>query len=210
MYSWVGSDRPADVIAGMKALQAGGLDHFKLNGCEEMGIIDTSRAVDAAAGRVAEIRAAFGNTVEFGLDFHGRVSAPMAKVLIKELEPYRPLFIEEPVLAEQAETNARLAAHTHLPICPSPPANGCLPLRPQACAGGRRRAWAFITTRALTCSITCATRPILCWKAATFAPPRLPGLGVDINEALVIERSKEARDWRNPVWRHADGSVAEW
>ena len=25
----------------------------------------------------------------------------MAKVLIKELEPYRPLFIEEPVLAEQ-------------------------------------------------------------------------------------------------------------
>ncbi|WP_434532232.1 hypothetical protein, partial [Escherichia coli] len=31
----------------------------------------------------------------------GRVSAPMAKVLIKELEPYRPLFIEEPVLAEQ-------------------------------------------------------------------------------------------------------------
>ncbi|MGU0042879.1 enolase C-terminal domain-like protein [Escherichia coli] len=27
----------------------------------------------------------------------------MAKVLIKELEPYRPLFIEEPVLAEQAE-----------------------------------------------------------------------------------------------------------
>lgn len=41
-------------------------------------------------------------------------------------------------------------------------------------------------------------------------PPRLPGLGVDIDEALVIERSKEAPDWRNPVWRHADGSVAEW
>ncbi len=37
------------------------------------------------------------------VDFHGRVSAPMAKVLIKEREPYRPLFIEEPVLAEQAE-----------------------------------------------------------------------------------------------------------
>ncbi|WP_439295422.1 enolase C-terminal domain-like protein, partial [Staphylococcus aureus] len=85
---------------GMKALQAVGFDHFKLNGCEEMGIIDTSRAVDAAVAKVAEIRSAFGNTVEFGLDFHGRVSAPMAKVLIKELEPYRPLFIEEPVLAE--------------------------------------------------------------------------------------------------------------
>ncbi len=40
----------------------------------------------------------------------------MAKVLIKELEPYRPLFIEEPVLAEQAEYYPRLAAQTHIPI----------------------------------------------------------------------------------------------
>ena len=54
-----------------------------------------------AVAVVAEIRAEFGNAIEFGLDFHGRVAAPMARVLIKELEPYRPLFIEEPVLAEQ-------------------------------------------------------------------------------------------------------------
>ncbi|MBJ4276950.1 galactonate dehydratase, partial [Salmonella enterica subsp. enterica serovar Rissen] len=26
----------------------------------------------------------------------------------------------------------------------------------------------------------------------------------------VIELSKSAPDWRNPLWRHADGSVAEW
>jgi hypothetical protein len=50
--------------------------------------------VDAAVNTVAQIREAFGNEIEFGLDFHGRVSAPMAKVLIKELEQYRPLFIE--------------------------------------------------------------------------------------------------------------------
>ena len=79
-----------------------GFDTFKLNGCEEMGLIDNSRAVDAAVAVVAEIRAEFGNTIEFGLDFHGRVAAPRARVLIKEREPYRPLFIEEPVLAEQA------------------------------------------------------------------------------------------------------------
>lgn len=115
-YSWVGGDRPADVIDGIKKLMAGGFDTFKLNGCEEMGIIDNARKVDAAIAVVAEIRAKFGNTIEFGLDFHGRVDAPMAKILIKELEPYRPLFIEEPVLAEQAEYYPRLAAQTHLPI----------------------------------------------------------------------------------------------
>jgi galactonate dehydratase len=37
-----------------------------------------------------------------------------------------------------------------------------------------------------------------------------PGLGVEIDEERVIEASREASDWRNPVWRHADGSVAEW
>ena len=116
MYSWVGGDRPADVIAGIRTLQAHGFDTFKLNGCEEMGLIDSSRAVDAAVGVVAEIRAAFGDAIEFGLDFHGRVAAPMARVLIRELEPYRPLFIEEPVLAEQAEYYPRLAAQTHIPL----------------------------------------------------------------------------------------------
>ncbi|MFT3961475.1 MAG: galactonate dehydratase [Propionivibrio sp.] len=116
MYSWVGGDRPADVIAGIRKLQAIGFDTFKLNGCEEMGLIDTSRTVDAAVAVVAEIRAAFGDAIEFGLDFHGRVAAPMARVLIKELEPYRPLFIEEPVLAEQAEYYPRLAEMTHIPI----------------------------------------------------------------------------------------------
>jgi galactonate dehydratase len=37
-----------------------------------------------------------------------------------------------------------------------------------------------------------------------------PGLGVEIDEERVIEASRTAPDWRNPVWRHADGSVAEW
>ncbi|UNA37270.1 galactonate dehydratase [Klebsiella variicola subsp. variicola] len=115
-YSWVGGDRPAEVIAGINTLRGMGFDTFKLNGCQEMGMIDSSRTVDAAVNTVAQIREAFGNDIEFGLDFHGRVSAPMAKLLIKELEPYRPLFIEEPVLAEQAEYYPRLAAQTAIPL----------------------------------------------------------------------------------------------
>ncbi|EKN3987320.1 galactonate dehydratase, partial [Yersinia enterocolitica] len=86
-YSWVGGDRPADVIEGIKKLKGIGFDTFKLNGCEEMGLIDNSRKVDDAVAVVAQIREAFGNSIEFGLDFHGRVNAPMAKILIKELEP---------------------------------------------------------------------------------------------------------------------------
>ena len=40
--------------------------------------------------------------------------------------------------------------------------------------------------------------------------PRLPGLGVEVNKELVIEENKTPHNWKNPVWHHADGSVAEW
>ena len=40
--------------------------------------------------------------------------------------------------------------------------------------------------------------------------PRLPGLGVDVNRELVLEENKTPHNWKNPVWRHKDGSVAEW
>jgi galactonate dehydratase len=116
VYSWVGGDRPGDVIENMQRLMEGGFDTFKLNGCEEMAMLDSNRAVDAAVAVVAEVRAALGNTIDFGLDFHGRVAMPMAKVLLRELAPLRPLFVEEPVLAEQAECYARLAAFTSIPL----------------------------------------------------------------------------------------------
>src|SRR5688572_26016796 len=116
VYSWVGGDRPAEVVDNIHRLLEGGFDTFKLNGCEEMAMLDSVRAIDRAVGVVEQIRAAFGTRIDFGLDFHGRVALPMAKPLLKALEPLRPLFVEEPVLAEQAEAYPRLAESTSIPL----------------------------------------------------------------------------------------------
>jgi len=40
--------------------------------------------------------------------------------------------------------------------------------------------------------------------------PQKPGLGIEIDEEVVIERAKIGHRWRNPLWNHADGSIAEW
>ena len=40
--------------------------------------------------------------------------------------------------------------------------------------------------------------------------PVKAGLGVQVNKALVIEENGNPNRWKNPVWRHRDGSVAEW
>lgn len=37
-----------------------------------------------------------------------------------------------------------------------------------------------------------------------------PGLGVEIDEGAVREAHAQRHRWRNPVWRHSDGSFAEW
>jgi len=39
--------------------------------------------------------------------------------------------------------------------------------------------------------------------------PDDPGLGIEIDEGVVRERAG-IDDWHNPIWRHEDGSVAEW
>lgn len=47
-------------------------------------------------------------------------------------------------------------------------------------------------------------------EGGTMKPLTKPGLGVVVDEDKVIAASQVAPDWRNPLWRHADGSVAEW
>lgn len=40
--------------------------------------------------------------------------------------------------------------------------------------------------------------------------PEGSGLGLEINEALVRDKARFAGDWKNPLWRNDDGTVAEW
>ena len=115
-YCWVGGDRPADIIESIHLVREAGFDTVKMNGTEEFGLLATHAEVDRVIAKFADIRTAFGSEINFGIDFHGRVALPMAKVLLRELEPLRPLFVEEPVLAEQSEHYARLAEGTSIPL----------------------------------------------------------------------------------------------
>lgn len=44
----------------------------------------------------------------------------------------------------------------------------------------------------------------------TLLIPTGPGLGIEIDEAAVREAARTPHRWRNPIWRNADGSFAEW
>jgi len=115
VYSWIGGDRPEHVGAAALDMIAKGFTAVKMNGTEEMGYVDSHLKVDAVLARVAAVRAA-GPYLGIGVDFHGRVHKPMAKVLAKELEPYKLMFIEEPVLPQNNEALREIARHCSIPI----------------------------------------------------------------------------------------------
>jgi galactonate dehydratase len=116
VYSWIGGDRPSDVAAAALARAASGFGTVKMNASEEMNYIDSYGKVEGVVARVAEVRAAVGGDFGIGIDFHGRIHKSMAKLIAKELEPYHPMFLEEPVLPENAEALREISLHTTIPI----------------------------------------------------------------------------------------------
>jgi galactonate dehydratase len=79
-------------------------------------IVENPRFIKHAVDSFAALRDAGGPDMDIAIDFHGNISPQTAKVVIKELEPYQPMFIEEPAQAQNAEVMADIARGTHLPI----------------------------------------------------------------------------------------------
>lgn len=267
VYSWIGGDRPAEVGESAARQVAAGFTALKMNASEEMEYIDSFTKVEEVLSRIAAVRDAVGKNVGIGIDFHGRVHKGMAKVLAKELEPYHPMFIEEPVLPEHNEALRDIAAHTTIPIatgermysrwdfkrllqdgyvdiiqpdlshaggisevrkiaamaeaydvavaphCPLGPIALAACLQIDAVSPN-----AFIQEQSLGIHYN-ATSDLLDYlqDATVFhyadgyvALPTAPGLGISIDENVVREAAKQGNNWKAPVWRNVDGTIAEW
>ncbi|NLO82906.1 MAG: galactonate dehydratase [Clostridiales bacterium] len=116
VYCWIGGDRPNNVAEAAKEKLEQGYSAIKMNATAELGWIDSFKKVDEVIARVQAIRDTVGYELDIALDFHGRVHKGMAKVLMKELEPYKLMFIEEPVLCENEEAFVELKRYSSIPI----------------------------------------------------------------------------------------------
>ncbi len=112
-YAWIGGDRPDEIAEAAAARSSQGFTAVKMNATAELDWIGTPRLFDDVIRRVQAAQAA---GMDVGLDFHGRVHRPMARQLAKVLEPLGLLFIEEPLLSENPEGLAQIAALTSTPI----------------------------------------------------------------------------------------------
>ena len=267
VYCWIGGDRPDDTAAAAKEKAAQGYRAVKMNGTAELDYIDNWSKVTAAVNRVAAIRDALGPDFGIAFDFHGRVHQAMARVLMKELEPYHLMFIEEPVLIENIEAFAELRRHTTTPIATGERnftrwgfkdiltrgiadiiqpdlchAGGIFevrkiaamaecfdvavaphcPLGPIALAASLQLDWctpnSVIQEQSLGIHYNqgadlldyLADRSVFEYRNGNVYRNTLPGLGITVNEDVVRAAAAKGHTWKNPVWRTADGVVAEW
>ena len=116
VYSWIGGDRPSEVVEQAQDRFNRGFSAIKMNATEELHYIDSYEKVAEVVDRVSSIRERFGDKLDIGVDFHGRVHKPMAKVLAKALEPYHPMFLEEVVLPENEEHFKEVANSVAVPL----------------------------------------------------------------------------------------------
>ena len=262
-YAWIGGDRPDDIATAAKMRREQGFSAVKMNATAEVDYLVAPRFDDV----VARVRAAQSEGLDVGVDFHGRVHRAMAKQLAKQLEPLGLLFIEEPLLSENAEALVQLANHVTTPIALGERlysrwdfkpflASGVVDIiQPDLShAGGLtecRKIAAMAESYDVAVAPHCPLGPLAlgaCLQLAASTPnviiqemslgihyneghdllsfctnpevltpvdgflpiPTGPGLGIDIDEDKVRAADKARHRWRNPVWRHADGGVAEW
>jgi galactonate dehydratase len=107
-----------DSPEALKAGIAKGFTAFKTGPAKKRPAryIETPAAVQYAAEQFAELRRTAGNNVDIAIDFHGAISPATAKLLIKAIEPYQPMFVEEPVNCQEHDVMAEIARGTFLPI----------------------------------------------------------------------------------------------
>lgn len=266
-YAWVGGDRPRDLAEGAEALLARGFDACKFNVCDEMQVVDTYAKVDGVIRTLFALREAVGTRMDLAFDFHGRVHLPMARVLLRELEPLRPIFVEDAVAAGAVEEAEGLSRLTSVPLCFGERMHGRAEFKrlferriaqvvnpDPAHVGGisetvriGRWAEAYDVGLAPHCPLgpialaACLQVDAVCHNAfiqeqslgihyntegdlgsytlpgggfdlvdGHLMVPTGPGLGIEVDEAAVEAAARVGHRWRAPVWRHRDGSIAEW
>jgi len=267
VYQWIGGDRPSDVQQAAKTAMQNGYTAVKMNGTDELQIVDNHKKIDELVQRIGAIRDECGPYFDIGVDFHGRIHKPMARIVARELEPFNLMFIEEPVLSEHPEEMLEVRRHCNIPIAAGERLysrydfkkffeSGAIDIiQPDLSHAGGISECRKIASMAESYDVAlaphCPLGPIalaacLQLDAVSYNAfiqeqslgihynkgsdildylvdpsvfnyqngfvniPQGPGLGIEINEKIVDEMARKGHRWRNPVWRHTDGSIAEW
>ncbi|MEU6786556.1 galactonate dehydratase [Nonomuraea angiospora] len=266
VYGWVGGDEPAEVREHIAAQIEAGLTAVKMNASGAMSPVASVAELDGVVARVAAAREVLGDHRDVAVDFHGRFTLANARRVAPLLEPYRPLFLEEPVVPENSHLIGEFVRSTTTPVSTGERLYsrqeflpvfqaGIAVAQPDLSHAGGITEVRKIATLAEVYDVQlaphCPLGPIAlaaCLQVGFATPNYLiqeqsigihynrgaevldycldktpltfvngyverltaPGLGIEIDDEAVRAADKKGHAWRSPIWRHRDGSYAEW
>ncbi|MFC5819116.1 galactonate dehydratase [Nonomuraea harbinensis] len=266
VYGWVGGDEPGEVRDHVAAQVEAGLTAVKMNASGRMSPVASVAELNGVVARVAAAREVLGDHRDVAVDLHGRFTLASARRVAPLLEPYRPLFLEEPVVPENSHLIGEFVRSTTIPVStgerlysrqeflPVLQAGIAVAQPDLSHAGGItevRKIAALAEVYDVQLAPHCPLGPIAlaaCLQVGFATPNYLiqeqslgihynlgadmldycvdktpltfvdgyverltgPGLGIEVDEQAVRSAGKRGHAWRGPVWRHRDGSYAEW
>ncbi|MEV1243324.1 galactonate dehydratase [Nonomuraea sp. NPDC049750] len=266
MYGWVGGDEPSEVRDHIAAQVEAGLTAVKMNASGKMSPLASVAELNGVVARVAAAREVLGEDRDVAVDFHGRFTLANARRVAPLLEPYRPLFLEEPVVPENSHLIGEFVRSTTIPVSTGERLYsrqeflpvlqaGIAVAQPDLSHAGGITEVRKIATLAEVYDVQlaphCPLGPIAlaaCLQIGFATPNYLiqeqsigihynrgaevldycldktplafvdgyverltaPGLGIEVDDQAVRSAGKTGHSWRGPIWRHRDGSYAEW
>ncbi|HSV73989.1 MAG TPA: galactonate dehydratase [Chthonomonadales bacterium] len=118
MYAGAGGATPEEAARSAAERKAQGFTAIKTGvaGGRPARLVESAAFVRRVVETFAAMRGAVGDEIDIAIDFHGAVPPATSMLLIKALEPYQPMFVEEPVQCQNVDVLADIARKTHLPI----------------------------------------------------------------------------------------------
>ena len=116
VYGQVHGETWGDYVASGKANLEKGFTCVKTGMGGPVGFVENPDFISQVVDKFAALREAAGPKLHIAIDFHGRCSPAVAISLCKALEPYHPMFVEEPVLPENVDALVQVARSTTIPI----------------------------------------------------------------------------------------------
>ncbi len=94
---FAGATTPEGFAVSAKAAVARGFLALKWDPFGKAYMNMSLKEIDSALAIIGAVRDAVGNEVDLLIEGHGRFNVPTAITIARELEPFRPLFFEEPI-----------------------------------------------------------------------------------------------------------------
>jgi galactonate dehydratase len=117
LYGWLNIAGTGDYVSEVaKAVGDREFTAYKFVPVPACEPVETPRFIDEVVETVSNLRRTLGNDIDMALDFHGRCTPAVAKQLCRALEPFRPMFIEEPVLPTNPRAIREIKESTTIPI----------------------------------------------------------------------------------------------